>query len=90
MTAYFLAQPFYVMKTGGIFLRGDDTTGLGKFFKRLVDELDVLRLEMVMVGKGERREVLAVWLQVVNHLLWRCNARQQENLLVSLQTFQRT
>ena len=54
---HFVAQSVNRVQSGGIFLCRDDDFGRLHGSKRVVDELNVLCLKLVMVGKGERREV---------------------------------
>ena len=50
---HFIAQPLYVIQTGGVLLRGDDEFGRGQRSKLVVDEVDVFFAKLVMVGKRE-------------------------------------
>ena len=45
--------------------------------------LDVLLVEVVMVGELKNAYVLAVLPQVVKHLLWRCDASYEQNRSVA-------
>ena len=68
--AHFLAESVYVVESCRIFLCRDDTTGLGELLEGLINQLDVLCLETMMVGKSEWRDILDEWGEVVGHLLW--------------------
>ena len=56
--AHLLTQTLDIIESCRVFLSRDDTTGLGKLLKGLIDELDVLRLETMMVGKRQWRNIL--------------------------------
>lgn len=55
-----LTKSFSMVKTGGILLGGDDATGLRKARKSLVDEPYVFFLELMVISKRQRGEILGV------------------------------
>ena len=51
---YFVAQPFGIIQSGGILLCCNDYLGREHRSKGVVNELNVLFLELVVIGKGKR------------------------------------
>ena len=82
MLQYLIAQSLNGSQTHSILLCGDDTLRRGKFTKCLVDQSDILLLELMVVGEGQRTDVLGIRLQVEFHLLRRGDTRHQEHMLV--------
>ena len=72
-----IAQPLRLQESGFVFLGGDDNLGRRQVLESIIDALNVLRAEIVMVAEGQWRDLLGERLQVIEHLLWRCNTRQQ-------------
>ena len=82
MTLHLVAQTFDLLQTGLILLCGDDELGRGEGTKGRVDPLDILLLEIMMVAEGQRRHLLGIGLQIVQHLLGRGDACQQQDVLI--------
>ena len=78
---HFVAQSLYHSQAHGIFLRGDDALGRGELAERLVDQADILLLELMMVGKGQRADILGISLEILSHLFGRGDACEQEGVV---------
>ena len=71
-----------LLQSHGILLCRDNQTGFRHLFKRLVDACDVLTLEAMVITETQRLHTLDHRLQVVFHLLRRCNASNQQYMIV--------
>ena len=69
MLADFIRQSFHTEEPSIVFLGGDDHLGFGHGGEQLVDALDILPFELMVIGVGERCDILRVRLQVDDHLL---------------------
>ena len=82
MALHLVAQTFDLLQTGLVLFRRNDKFGRGEGAKRLVDPLDILLLEIMMVAEGQRGYLLGIGLQIVQHLFGRCDACQQQDVLI--------
>ena len=81
--SHFVAQSFDTIQTGGILLCSDDEFGREHCCKRVVDELDILLVELMMVGKCQRLQMVNMGRQVMQELFRRGNARQEQCMCVA-------
>ena len=81
MLHYIVAQSFYCPQAHGIFLCGDDALGRGELTERVVDQTDILLVEVMVVGKGQRIDILGILLEILFHLFWRGDACEQEDVV---------
>ena len=84
VVSYFIRQSFHAEQSRVVFLCRDDHFRFGHLCERFIYPLDVFLCELMMVGICQRGDVLRIWAEVINHLLWRRNSGQQENVLVIL------
>ena len=82
IVAHIVAQPADRRQAGSIFLGGDDALGRRQSLIRAVDVLQVFPAEVVVVGKSERRQLGRVRRDVLDEVLWRSNAREQQHVFI--------
>ena len=85
----FLAQAIEFLQADGVFFRRHNQLGSGKPGVCLVDECRVRRGEIVMVAESELGDGRAVAFQVHSHLFRRGDAREEQDVLVRAQGFDR-
>ena len=79
----FLAESLYLCQAGRILLGGYNYLVAVYLLIALVDILDILVCEGVVVAEGNRDYTVAERRQVCDNLLFgRCNACEQDNLLI--------
>lgn len=78
---HLVGQSLGCQQPRGILLRRHDLTGLRQGCKSRVDALGIPLAEGMVIAKPQALQRVAIGTQVVLHLLWRGNARQQQYVL---------